>query len=232
MGFLHVAAAAAVLLASVSNAAPATQMSSIDKRALKFAFGSEKVRGVNLGGWFVLEPWITPSLFENGPAAAVDGGYIWKRKCKLHTNDGLEYTYTQLLGKAEAKNRLEAHWSSFYNEGDFALMKQAGINLVRIPIGYWAVSPLPDDPYVQGAYEHMRTAIDWANNNGIKSLIDLHGAPRSQNGFDNSGRLGSVGWTQGESVKNTIRALNKIRDDFAQHPGVAAIELLNEPVRQ
>ena len=23
-----------------------------------------KIRGVNLGGWLVLEPWITPNLFE------------------------------------------------------------------------------------------------------------------------------------------------------------------------
>jgi len=213
MGFLHVATAATALLASFVNGAPSSQLSSIDKRALKFNFGGEKVRGVNLGGWFVLEPWITPSLFENGPAEAVD-----------------EYTYTQLLGKAEAKNRLEGHWSSFYNQDDFNLMKQAGLNLVRIPIGYWAVSPLPADPYVQGAYAHMRTAIDWANNAGLKVLIDLHGAPRSQNGFDNSGKRGPIGWTQGESVKNTIRALNKIRDDFANHPAVAAIELLNEPM--
>lgn len=75
MGFLKVAAAATALLASFGNAAPATQMSPVDKRSLKFNFGGDKVRGVNLGGWFVLEPWITPSLFENGPANAVDGMY-------------------------------------------------------------------------------------------------------------------------------------------------------------
>ena len=23
-----------------------------------------KIRGVNLGGWLLLEPWITPSIFE------------------------------------------------------------------------------------------------------------------------------------------------------------------------
>lgn len=76
----------------------------------------------------------------------------------------------------------------------------------------------------------MRTAIDWANNYGIKCMIDLHGAPRSQNGFDNSGRRGPIGWTQGQSVSNTKRALNIIRNDFANHPAVAAIELLNEPM--
>lgn len=108
-------------------------------------------------------------------------------------------------------------------------MKSYGLNFVRIPIGYWAVSPL-DDPYVQGAYEHLGNAVEWANQNGLKVMIDLHGAPNSQNGFDNSGKRGPVGWTQGDTVAQTITALNKIRDDYASHPAVAAIELLNEPM--
>lgn len=29
-----------------------------------FNYGTDKVRGVNLGGWLVAEPWITPSLFD------------------------------------------------------------------------------------------------------------------------------------------------------------------------
>jgi glucan 1,3-beta-glucosidase len=31
-------------------------------------------------------------------------------------------------------------------------------------------------------------------------------------------------------VTQTKNALNKIRDDYASHPAVAAIELLNEPM--
>lgn len=30
---------------------------------LKFIF-CDKINGVNIGGWLVLEPWITPSLFN------------------------------------------------------------------------------------------------------------------------------------------------------------------------
>lgn len=66
------AAAAVALFASVGNAAPA-KISGINKRDLRFAFGQEKVRGVNLGGWLVLEPWITPSIFEATPENVVDG---------------------------------------------------------------------------------------------------------------------------------------------------------------
>ena len=58
----------------------------------------------------------------------------------------------------------------------------------------------------------------------------MFAAPGSQNGFDNSGQLGGVSWTQGDTVEYTLKVLNKIRDDHASHPAVSAIELLNEPM--
>ena len=72
--FSAAALAAAALLATYSNAAPTGLMSAMKRGdSLKFNFNGEKVRGVNLGGWFVLEPWITPSIFEATPASVVDG---------------------------------------------------------------------------------------------------------------------------------------------------------------
>jgi len=67
------AASAVALLASLSGAAPTGMISEVSKRDLSFAFGQDKVRGVNLGGWLVLEPWITPSIFEATPGNVVDG---------------------------------------------------------------------------------------------------------------------------------------------------------------
>lgn len=134
------------------------------------------------------------------------------------------------LGKDEMESRMQKHWSSWITAGDFTEMASHGLNFVRIPIGYWSVSPIDGDPYVQGAYEWLGKAIGWAGDNGIKVLIDLHGAPLSQNGFDNSGHKGPIDWTQGDSIKQTHKALNKIRDDHASNPAVAAIELLNEPM--
>lgn len=79
--YITKAVAAATFLFSLTAAVPvkdnrAKQSPSIfDKRQtgyLKFDLWNEKVRGVNLGGWFVLEPWITPSIFANQPANVVD----------------------------------------------------------------------------------------------------------------------------------------------------------------
>lgn len=137
---------------------------------------------------------------------------------------------SETLGKEAMGRKMQQHWSSWITEGDLGEIAGAGLNFVRIPIGYWSVSPINGDPYVQGAYEWLGRALDWADGAGLKVMIDLHGAPGSQNGFDNSGKRGAIGWTQGDTVAQTIKALNKIRDDHASHPAVASIELLNEPM--
>ena len=91
--------------------------------------------------------------------------------CSSHS----EYTYCQTLGKDEAHSRLSSHWNSWITEDDFKQIAAAGMNHVRIPIGYWSVSPLDGDPYVQGAYDILKQSLNWASSAGLKVLIDLHG---------------------------------------------------------
>lgn len=90
--------------------------------------------------------------------------------------------------------------------------------------------PIPGNPHVVGAYQYLGKAITWAQNHGLKVMIDLHGAPGSQNGFDNSGRRGGIHWTQNQSLQRTHAALNRLRDDHASSPAVSTIELVNEPM--
>lgn len=130
------------------------------RRDLSFDYNNDKVRGVNLGGWFVLEPWITPSIFDQW---ANGGGVVD------------EYTYCQALGQSEATSRLTQHWNTWITQADFQAIAVAGLNHVRIPIGYWALNPLPGDPYVQGQLPILDNAIGWARQAGLKVMLDLHG---------------------------------------------------------
>jgi len=130
------------------------------KRQLTFNYNDDKVRGVNLGGWFVLEPWITPSIF----APWANGGGVVD-----------EYTFTQTLGKQEAQNRLNIHWDTWITQEDMNEIASMGLNHVRIPIGYWALNPLDGDPYVQGQVPYLDRAIGWARTAGLKVMLDLHG---------------------------------------------------------
>lgn len=192
----------------------------ITKKSLQWDYSSDKIQGVNLGGWFVLEPYITPSLFD-----------IWS----LPNNDTLvpvdEYHYTEKLGKSLAKQRLETHWDTWYNESDFKLMAEYGLNFVRIPIGYWAFVLKDDDPYVQGQLPYLNRALKWCKKYGIKAWIDLHGAAGSQNGFDNSGLRDSYEFQNGNNTNVTIQAINTISDLYMTDDDVViGVELLNEPL--
>ncbi|PVI03148.1 glycoside hydrolase family 5 protein [Periconia macrospinosa] len=188
----------------------------ITKRDVNFAWGSEKVRGVNIGGWLVLEPWITPSIFEGLSSDIVD-----------------EYTLGEKLGAEAALKILRPHWDTWTTFSDFQKIKDSGFNLVRIPIGYWAYDTF-GSPYVQGAAPYIDAAIDWARALGLKILIDLHGAPGSQNAFDNSGqRLSNPTWQTGDTVSQTLAVLSTITTKYAspQYADViVAIEFLNEPL--
>lgn len=112
-------------------------------------------------------------------------------------------------------------------------MAEAGLNAVRIPIGYWAVDVRDDEPYVSGQYPYMIQAVQWAREVGFQVMIDLHGAPGSQNGQDNSGLIGPVLFPSNTS--NADRSLNVLRNISAEFSrdvyggAVTTIELLNEP---
>ncbi|OJJ60150.1 hypothetical protein ASPSYDRAFT_131960 [Aspergillus sydowii CBS 593.65] len=199
----------ALLTLSISAVSASPARVRLQSRATANA---EQIRGVNLGGWLVLEPWITPSVFEGAGEGAVD-----------------EYTLTQILGPDEATNRLSEHWSSFITEGDFSRIAQAGLTHVRIPVGYWAAAPIDGEPYVDGQLEYLDQAVSWAKANNLKVIVDLHGAPGSQNGFDNSGRRGPIEWQQGDTVERTIRAFDALAQRYLTDGGDVSIEALNEP---
>ena len=142
-----------------------------------------------------------------------------------------EYTYTKSLGKQKASSNLKNHWSKWITQSDFSAIAGAGLTHVRIPIGYWAIAPRDEDPYVQGQLSYLDQAVQWARGAGLKVQVDLHGAPESQNGFDNSGKFGKVGWQSGNTVKETLDALSGLADRYKGDTDVVtAIELLNEPL--
>ena len=167
--------------------------------------------------------WITPSIFQG-----VDQS--------LGIVD--EYTLCQKL-PSQAPGILRNHWDNWVSLADFHQIAAAGFNLLRIPIGYWAFNN-NGSPYIQGAADYLDTAIGWARSTSppLKLIIDLHGAPGSQNGFDNSGKRGNVGWLvdggpRGQTCQQTFDVLNKIAQKYAALPYqdvVVGIELLNEPL--
>jgi len=179
----------------------------------------KKLRGVNLGGWLVLEKWMTPSVFEG-----------------LQASD--ETTYCVELGE-RADEILKQHWNTFITRDDFAWLAQRGINAVRIPVGHWIFGPgYPyhrtygdnPEPFVVGGIEVLDRAFDWAEEFGLAIVLDLHAAPGCQNGFDNGGIQDVCEWhTQPEYINFSLLVLERLAQRYQQRPALHAIEVLNEP---
>jgi glucan 1,3-beta-glucosidase len=187
-----------------------------------FQYGTMPVRGVNLGGWLSLEPWITPSLFSS-----------------YSTRDGVvdEWTLTEKLGSARAKSLLEKHYSEWISEQDLIDIQAAGIDHVRIPYSYWAVTTYDGDPYVaKVSWRYLLRTIEWCRKHGLRVNLDLHGAPGSQNGWNHSGRQGIARWLNGTdgdlNGDRTIDVHKQVATFFSQpryKNVVTMYGLVNEP---
>lgn len=141
--------------------------------------------------------------------------------------------YTLCQNEANAESVLQNHWSSWVTQADIQKIANSGkgINTLRIPVGYWAFQKYDNDPYIQGAKDYLAQALDWAQAAGLQVWIDLHGAPLSQNGYDNSGqRTNNFQWTAADTISFTTGVIGQIASAFGDHPAVAGIELMNEPV--
>lgn len=103
-----------------------------------------KVRGVNLGGWLVLEVrsrLIVPfHTFKAAPLAGANA-FSYILTCTFCTqpwitpsifdntgNDGIvdEYTFGELFDSNQGKTILENHWNTWITESDFEAIAGAG----------------------------------------------------------------------------------------------------------
>lgn len=166
---------------------------------------TESLRGVNLGGWLLIERWMTPSLFSG--TSAVD-----------------EYTFMQTPSASE---KIEQHRQEFITEEDFRWLKDHHVNAIRLPVGYWVLDS--DEPFT-GAKNHLDWAMSMADRYQLKVLIDVHGLPGSQNGRDHSGRIGRSGWYGHRHFRDdSIKRVMKIAKRYANRQSLWGIQVINEP---
>lgn len=187
-----------------------------------FRYGQDPIRGVNLGGWLVIEPFITPSLFDQ-----------FKPEDRVIDEWGL----CEKLGPEEARKQLQHHYETFITEEDFRKMAQMGLNHVRIPTGHWAVQTMEGEPFVPKiAWDYLIKGIQWARKYGLRVMVELHTAPGSQNGWNHSGRYGTVGFlngTHGEENGNKTLEIVTHMTEFFSKPEWSHVTpifgVLNEP---
>jgi glucan 1,3-beta-glucosidase len=134
------------------------------------------MRGTALGGWLVLEPWLTPSLFYQFLGASERWGD------DAHKHVGLDSrTFCEALGGSEANRQLRNHWKAWVTDEQIHKLAANGVSHLRVPVGDWMF--MPYEPYIgcwDGSLEELDRGLQLCQKYNIKVIIDLHALRRSQ----------------------------------------------------
>ncbi|KAI0792213.1 glycoside hydrolase family 5 protein [Abortiporus biennis] len=133
----------------------------------------DKIYGVNLGSWLVLEAWMLPQEW-------LDMGGEQCSDCSqcIATEFAFAQAYPDTVDEVFNK-----HWSTWFTQGDVNKLVDAGINTVRIPLGYWIVEALVDretEFYPRGGIRQLQRGLKQLQAAGIHAILDHHALPGVQ----------------------------------------------------
>ncbi|KAG2015233.1 exo-beta-1,3-glucanase [Coprinopsis cinerea AmutBmut pab1-1] len=188
-----------------------------------FDYTTTRIFGVNLGGLFVLEPFISPALFQRYPGARDE----WDLSVAMAAdtaNGGLD--------------QLEEHYRTFITEQDIAEIAGAGLNWVRLPVPFWAIDKWPGEPFLERtSWRYIVRVLQWCRKYGLRVNLDLHTIPGSHNAYNHGGKLNAFNFLNGAmGMANAQRALYYIQvfTEFINQPEwrnvVPMFSIMNEPI--
>ncbi|CAE6477492.1 unnamed protein product, partial [Rhizoctonia solani] len=198
--------------------------------AAKNGLPVDKVYGVNLGNWLLVEPWMIPNEWVSKM-----GGERCDADCSSCAAS--EFALVQKIGQEKADQVFAEHWQTWFTEKDADAIAAAGLNTVRIPLGYWIIESLVDrstEYYPRGGMKYLKQGLRWLKQRGIHVMLDHHALP----GVATANQMFAGHCTndvQFYTEKNYRRALiwagvmtamTHIDPDFAS---VFSIEAINEP---
>ncbi|CZS90374.1 related to Putative glucan 1,3-beta-glucosidase [Rhynchosporium graminicola] len=183
--------------------------------------------GTNLGSIFVLEKWLSGSMFPanstgNHELAAVTAS-------------------VQEIGLEAAKAKWEAHWKEAVSEDEFDwLVKEARCTSIRLPIGFFTLGEEwckgTKFESVAGVYTNAWTAVkefvERARGRGIGVLLDFHFVYGGANGDAHGSATGRADlWGNATNLERMKEALGWIAKEAKDMDGVIGLQLVNEAVR-
>ncbi|MEM7680499.1 MAG: cellulase family glycosylhydrolase [Planctomycetota bacterium] len=172
------------------------------------------LRGVNLGAWLLLEPWMWHIHDERVP--------------DQHT---IFTTFHERFGAERAEALLDLYRQNWITPRDMQQVRSFGFNLVRVPFHYSLIEQ-PGRPFHlrEDAFEWLDRAVDLAEDAGIYVVLDLHGAPGGQSVDMPSGRVGENDlWTDPVAQRRTIWVWEQVSKRYGGRANVVAYDLINEP---
>ena len=179
------------------------------------------LRGVNAGGLFVTEHWMTGFLYN-----------VTER------NDykSLTQTFIDRFGEDKTKALWAEYRANWWSETDFKICADTGMNVIRLPFTYMNVDFDAITDYANAGKNYDFSALDAfvtkAAEYGMYTILDLHGAYGSQNGKDHSGQVNNdtVDFYSNDEMQTlTVKLWDALSEHYKNNPAVAGYDILNEP---
>lgn len=163
------------------------------------------LRGVNLGGWLMMEGYLL-------------GG----RNIAEHI---FKKDIAKTCGKAGLRGFEDSFRRNFITAGDFANIKKMGANCIRLPFHYKIVT--------EKQVDYLDQAIDWAKEHNLYVILDLHAARGAQNAdwhSDSTGR--ALLWENKKNQQTVYNIWRYLADRYKHESAIAGFDILNESVGQ
>jgi endoglucanase len=173
-----------------------------------------KLRGFNLGGWLLWEPWIW-SMYSN-PQESV-----------------LMKNMSDILGSNVEESFVQKIYRNFISKKDFEVISGAGFNCVRIPFNHRFFDNEGLTNTTFNGWEFMDTVLGWCKAYNIYAVLDMHSTPGGQSkerhadiNVDSTLWL----WSSEKSKLQTIELWKNIANHFKNNEMIAGYDLINEPL--
>ena len=181
------------------------------------------LRGVNLGGLFVMEQWMTPLDSGITKASNPPGNDTLDVMLKLKSR----------FGEPLEQSLISTYQNSWIQASDLDNIKNGGFNVIRVPV-WWGQFYALSDQTPAGWRSDAFTYLDWlvsaAGSRGIYVIIDMHGAVGFQSSSDSTGAFNwNQYWGSQSDQGDTEYMWWQIANHYKGNSTVAAFDLLNEP---
>ncbi|OQX88170.1 MAG: hypothetical protein B6D55_01295 [Candidatus Omnitrophica bacterium 4484_70.2] len=170
-----------------------------------------RVRGVNIGGWLLMEGYI------------LGGRNISEIRFKNK--------FKEIFGERELEEFEREFRDNFICEEDFAKIAKLGGNCIRVPFNHKLFGEENKPEERKKGEDYFRKVFAWAEKYGLKVILDLHAAVGSQNCDWHSDSEGeALLWKEEIWQEKTCLLWEFIVERFKDEEALFGYDVLNEPV--
>lgn len=137
---------------------------------------------------------------------------------------------TSRFGTTAADNLLKTYQDAWIQGSDLDNIKNMGLNFVRVPL-YWETFLNRDGTWKANPYGQLDQLISQCAQRGLYVLIDLHGVPGCDDGWQSGGWLGHNDFWWNTNYQNWVISIwQGLATHYNGNPTVCGYDLINEPV--